>query len=287
MLTIEEIRQDATLRISAALRNGLIPWRNPILSDHQCAFPIHAATRQPLTGMARLLLQTAAHENHFVSCWWATRDEWRNLGSLMIRGNIPTSLSVLLDDGRYDEVEFLNAEQVTGPAHHPYLTSPYPLVEVDFSKVQRLIRATGAEIRIGVGDHNHDASWTGYIPPSPWDNFPQHERGDYILIPHLADYQSEISWYFSIMHELMHWAEVRTGWRQIDIGTRELVAEIGSGWLATELGVPPCPDVWNHKKWLPAWLEGMSDPMYVVGAVRQVERAMEYLLSHLGSSLAA
>lgn len=150
--------------------------------------------------------------------------------------------------------------------------------DADFDRIDRLIEETEADIRVGVGDRYHTTVWSGYVPPNPWHSFPKHTLGDYILIPKARVFRNRVARYYTILHELVHWAEVRTRWMD-KMAMRELVAEIGSGWLASELGCPPCPCEVNHRDYLPEWLRMMRlDFEYIVRAVNQARAAFEVVM---------
>ena len=60
----------------------------------------------------------------------------------------------------------------------------------------------------------------------------------------------------------------------------ELIAEIASCFLATELGVPNTEPLENHVAYLKSWLEAMrNDSNYLFKASRQASKVCDYLLS--------
>ncbi len=60
----------------------------------------------------------------------------------------------------------------------------------------------------------------------------------------------------------------------------ELIAEIASCYLATELGVPNGEPLDNHAAYLKGWLKEMkSDPNYIFRASRQASKVCDFLLS--------
>ena len=95
------------------------------------------------------------------------------------------------------------------------------------------------------------------------------------------------SYYPTILHELGHWSEVRVGWdrekRRYAMG--ELIAEIASCFLATELGIPNGEPLENHAAYLKSWLEGMhNDPNFIFKATRQASKVCDFLLSFVRQS---
>ena len=84
------------------------------------------------------------------------------------------------------------------------------------------------------------------------------------------------------MHELSHWAEVRTGWDHGKQGYAmgELAAEVAASYLSTELGIPQGETLDNHAAYLQSWLKEMrNDPAYIFKASTQASRAADYLLA--------
>ena len=102
-------------------------------------------------------------------------------------------------------------------------TKVSPDAEPDFQPAEELIAATGADIRYG-GDRAF------YRRPTPAGSFPNHHEGDFIVMPPRATFDPPGAFYETAVHELAHWAEVRTGWDHDKEGYAlgELAAEIAS-----------------------------------------------------------
>ena len=266
----------ATSRIADVLRDGAVPWKNAVLHDANAGLPLDIATGKPFTPVTTLLLQVASQKNNFVGRWWGDLDGWTQFGSAVGQDCEPT----IAYDDEWDTVSYWCIDQVVGEKVDHLRVHDFSIVTDDtanFSRIDRLVNATAADIRVGDGDENNPPTWNGYVPPNPWIAFPQHVVGDYILLRSLDGGSSE---FFTLLHELIHWAEVRTEFMCFDMATRELVAEIGSGWLATELACPPCPCPLNHDKWLPSWLEAKKrDVACIAKAADQARKAVEFILS--------
>ncbi len=141
-----------------------------------------------------------------------------------------------------------------------------------WDRMARLLEATGATVIHANCPH------AIYEPPRPWGDFPNHVQGDYIELPPPTACSPARYWH-NIAHELIHWAEVRTGWLCMDDAKRELVAEIGAAWLLRSLGLPGDGDHLNFWDWLPQWRKAMlSDREWLFEAVGQVERVVNFLL---------
>ena len=231
-------------------------------------------TDDPFTPLATLLLQVAAKRGGFVGCWWGSRTAWEPLGGT------PSGDGTTIYDEQWRPIEVWCIDQVEGSSVDRLRVRECDAVSeehADFGRIDRLIDETEADIRVGVGDRNHSTLWDGYVPPNPWISFPFHTKGDYILLrsPNLRSRSSQA---YTILHELVHWAEVRTRWMD-EMPARELVAEIGSGWLALELGCPPCFCEINHRSFMPEWLRAMRvDPEYLVRGVIQARAAFDVVM---------
>lgn len=90
------------------------------------------------------------------------------------------------------------------------------------------------------------------------------------------------SYYETVLHELAHWSEVRTGWdhKQHGYPMGELVAEIAASFVSTELGLPQAADLENRAAYLQSWLKHMrNDPAYIFKASTQASKVTDFLLA--------
>src|SRR5947209_5682016 len=82
MPTQNEIRSKITDQIIEALeKGGLPPWRMPWASHPSGrGLPANAATGRKYSGINPLILQCAARRHGFRSKFWATFNQWKDLG---------------------------------------------------------------------------------------------------------------------------------------------------------------------------------------------------------------
>jgi len=171
-----------------------------------------------------------------------------------------------------------NAEQVEGEVAERYQVQDDPEtreVGPDFEPADELVAATEAEIR-----HGGDRAF--YTRPVSFDDWPNHDAGDHIVVPPKHQFESVGSYYEAAFHELGHWSEIRTGWDHREQGypMGELVAEIAASFLSAELGVPQGETLENHVAYLQSWLAEMkNDPSYIFRASAQASKVTDYLLS--------
>ncbi|MGO9109926.1 MAG: ArdC family protein [Thermoguttaceae bacterium] len=297
-----QIRDEVTQKIVAALEADLLPWRRPWNGGAaQPGRHSNVASRNPYSGLNPMLLEIHAIRHGLLSRWWGTFNQWHGLGCRVCRrppdveeghwgARIifyqPMSKTVLnTETGDEDEERFFvlktftvfSADQVEGDAAeelravaHDAQTDAQP----DFAPAEELISATGADIRFG-GNRAY------YSRPLPVGAFPHHASGDYIVIPPRATFDPPGAFYETAIHEIAHWSEVRTGWNHEKNGYAlgEMVAEIASTYVSTELGIPQGETLGNHAAYVKNWLDAMrGDRNYIFRAAKQASRITDYLL---------
>jgi antirestriction protein ArdC len=296
--TSNEIRKAITDKIVAALQQNLLPWRRPWSTSGRHS---NAVSGRSYQGINPLLLELHALEHSFTSAWWASFDQWKKLGCAVqprpshvkpgewgakivffrpVRKTVRDTVT-----GEDHREQFLvmrnwtvfNADQVDGDAVGQFRSATRDLltVEPDFRPAEELMAATGAEFRQG-GDHAY------YCRPIPEEVWPNHNGGDYIVLPLKQSFQTLGPFYETALHELAHWSEVRLGWNHRERGYAlgELVAEIGSCFLSQELGVPQGETIENHAAYVKTWISEMqNDPKFVFQASTQASKVADFLMS--------
>lgn len=292
MPTQNEIRANITNTIVEALKSGkLPPWRRPwASSERNAGRPCNISGRK-YSGINPLLLEIASMRYSFQSKWWATWNQWKQLGGQVMRrpDNVPpgewgttiifwSKIKKTEEDERGEEKErdiffmktytVFNVEQVTGEGFevfhvcHSPIKSPKPCDT--YEKADKVIEATGAEIRYGGNRAFYN------------------RRDDYIQVP-LREQFTAGEFYETTFHELCHWSEApsRLNWNRADEGYAmgELIAEMGSCFLATELGIPNAETLPNHASYLSSWLQAMqNDTKFIFQASSQASKAADYIL---------
>lgn len=274
-----DIKRRATDKINDALGMGRIPWRNPVRVDNHCGMPLNIETKGLYRGVNTLLLWDAVQRHSFASRWFGTEDDWaRNDATLTDEAR---GIPVVNYNDWTDSIVY-NLDQVVGcDGYRPVNLDIVTKDSADFTDVERLIRSTGANIIVGIGDRGHPSTWNGYVAPNPWLSFPNHTKGDYILMGKPANFASMASYNFTILHELVHWAEVRTNWVSA-MNKREMVAEIASAWLAQETDCPMCPCMINHRKYELQWRgQMMQDDDFLFEITTQAWHVVDCVMSSL------
>ena len=137
-------------------------------------------------------------------------------------------------------------------------------------KAEKIILSSGVRILFG-------GSQAFYSP-----------SGDYIQVPHRGDFKSREAFYSTVLHELIHATahktrlnrEQRCGKFSLDYAFEELVAEMGSLFIASSAGIPQSEtEFQNHASYIESWLKSLrNDNMYIFRAAAEASKAAAYLL---------
>ena len=82
-------------------------------------------------------------------------------------------------------------------------------------------------------------------------SWPNHDTGDFVVMPNAEQFESAAAYYETCLHELAHWSEVRTAWDREKHGYAmgELIAEMASCFVSVGIGIPAI-DLGNHAAYL-------------------------------------
>ena len=109
---------------------------------------------------------------------------------------------------------------------------------------------------------------------------------DRIRMPPLAAFRDAEGYYATLAHEAVHWTkhprrlDRDTGkkrWGDAGYAAEELVAELGSAFLAADLGIEIEPRA-DHAAYVASWLEVLKgDKRAIFTAASMAQRAADYL----------
>ena len=281
------IRKDITNRIVAALEQDLLPWRKPWSTSKNVGRAANFTSGNCYSGVNPLLLELHRMKFDFQSRWWGTYRQWEAKGCTVKRRPngvksgewgcrivFAKPITKKKKDGKEVEDKFFmlrnfvvfSADQVEGEfaeslqVHDEEPTGVVP----NFEPADELISATGADVR-------HGGERAFYSP-----------AGDFIQMPFKHRFNPPGAYYESILHEFSHWSESRLGFdrKDRDYAYFELVAEMASCFLATELGVPQGEGLENHAAYLKSWLRSMKDDAsFIFKASTAASKVSDFLLS--------
>ncbi|EBX1770027.1 DNA primase [Salmonella enterica subsp. enterica serovar Poona] len=313
-----DVYQIVTDRIIAALEQGTAPWRRPwrcVDTGDPGGLPSNALTGRCYSGVNVLLLWLAAEEGGYTSDRWLTYRQAQEAGGQVRKGE-SCSLAVIYKDWTkpaedehgnrlYDtdgrlltetvpmlrQLHLFNVAQCDGfpehmqppqadddtkrPVEDYAVLSPERLADV-----QRMLEATGVQTEARYQN-------LAYYRPAT----------DTIVMPLTSQFDSVADYWSTLLHEMVH----STGHRNrldregITSSSRkrgdmvyafeELIAETGSAYLCTQLGI--YGEV-QHESYIDSWLRVLrSDKKALFRACSRAREATEYLLAPLSICSAA
>lgn len=282
-----DIHAEITSQLIAAIEsdpgNPCMPWRR---GSAPLSMPVNALTERPYNGINIVSLWVAAEMSGHCAPVWATYKQWAELGAQVRKGE-KSSLVVFYkeyeseldpanaeDDGKRRVARashVFNASQVDGYA---LPDAPMPLGPVErIERADRFVSSTAAQIATG-GERAY------YRPSTDQIQMPD----EYLFCGTDTMSRSE-AYYAVLVHELTHWTGAKHrldrvfGKRFGDLAyaAEELVAEIGSAFLCTELGITQDVRA-DHAQYLARWLELMkADSRAIFTAAARASEAVAYL----------
>ena len=262
------------------------PWAN---AAAPLGTPRNAATQRLYTGINILILWMACTERGFTGQNWLTFRQALKIGAHVRKGEKGTTVVYADRFVPYRErtraaeagdepeaIPFLkrftvfNAEQCEDlPAN---IEAPPSLLaqheNLVLPQAEALIRATGADIRIG-------GNKAFYIPSA-----------DYIQVPPPASYFEPVNWHRTVCHELGHWSghesrlnrDMTGGFGSPSYAREELVAEMTGAFVCAALSIVPTV---RHADYLGSWLEVLrEDNRAIIRAASAASKAADYLLAY-------
>lgn len=285
----KQIQEDITSKIIESLKQGTIPWRKPWSSSPNSGAPTNYVSRKAYRGINPLILELHRQEHGFTSKWYATWNQWRDLGASVMRrpdhvGTGEWGAGIIFyapikrtkeDPRTGEEVEVnfpmmrqysvFNAQQVELPKNLQHLAEVEPESTngefIDFAPAEAAIRATEAKIMCG-GEKCY------YSPAT-----------DHIQMVKKHRFEFEKEFYAALLHELSHWSERRCDWTG-NYAEGELRAEMAAAFMCAELEIPNSDDLTNVKAYLQNWLSALdNDPKFIFKASTAASKAADFVLS--------
>ncbi|HEY1246224.1 MAG TPA: zincin-like metallopeptidase domain-containing protein [Hyphomicrobiaceae bacterium] len=281
--------EQITSKIIAELEAGRLPWVQPWASSGVRAplgMPKNGATGRAYSGINVLILWAAVVEHGFSTQTWLTFKQALGLGGNVRKGERGTAVvyadRFVPDDVRHRAYErgvkpraipFLkrftvfNAEQCEGLPDGIGVPPPSVDTTLILPQAEQLIRATGADIRIGGDKAYYDVA------------------GDFIRVPPPQAFFEPINYGRTLTHELGHWSGAGPRLNRDLSGAfgskiylqEELCAEICSAYVCAALGIVPTV---RHADYLGAWLDHLrEDNRAIVRAASAASKAADYLLA--------
>jgi len=288
MSEIRDVYSRITNRIIADLEQGVRPWMKPWNADH-AAGRITRPLRHngiPYKGINVVMLWSASVAKGYACPLWLTFKQAIELGGHVRKGETgelvvyANRITRTETDEKGEETEreipFLkgytvfNAEQCDDlPTHYTAKADPPALTPMQrIEAADRFFAATGADIRHG--------GTRAYYAEGP----------DYVQMPPFETFRDAESYAATLAHELTHWTKhdkrlardmgrVRHG--DEGYAKEELVAELGSAFLAADIGIVPEVRK-DHAAYIQSWLQALKDDKRLIfAAAAHAQRAVDYL----------
>ena len=279
--------QEITDKIIAELERGCLPWVQPWANTAApLGLPKNAATGRAYSGVNILILWSAVAERGFTTQHWLTFRQALKIGAHVKKAEKGTTVVYADRFVPYRE-RTRAAETGDEPEAIPFLKrftvfnadqcedlpldlAPPPASVAEnliLPQAEALIRATGADIRIG-GDRAF------YVPSA-----------DYIQVPPPSSYFEPINWHRTVLHELVHHSghpsrlnrDLSGGFGSSAYAFEEIIAETGSAFLCAALSIVPTV---RHADYIGSWLECLrQDNRAIIRAASAASKAADYLLA--------
>jgi antirestriction protein ArdC len=292
-----DIRANITSSLIALLKKGVRPWQRSWSSDPACCgLPRSISTGKAYSGINVLILEATAMARGYSSSTWGTYRAFANAGGQVRRRPSDTAPGKwattcvyynqierkATDKNGEEKVErwpimkvfsLFNLDQVDGAALDHLRPGRADAVEVlpDYQHAEDVFEATKAEVR-----HGGDRAF--YKRPIGGE-FPNHTSGDFIQMPERSRFFTPADFMTTLLHEGVHWTEARLNWKG-SYALGELRAELGSVFLAGQLGIPIGEHLESHAAYLACWIKEMeNDNKVIFKAAAMASKAADLILS--------
>jgi len=270
--------QQVTDKIIAELESGKIPswvknWSGEAGSD------CNVISKKTYSGINTIILGMSG----FKSPYWGTYKQWVSIGAQVSKGSKGTHIifyspvengSKITEAGEVKNYSYIlksytvfNADQVTG-FEAPAL--PVPKVFNNIACIEALTVNSGAKLQFG-GDR-------AYYSPSD----------DYVAMPHKTQFNSEASYYATLLHELAHWSGHKSRLDR-DLSGRfgneayaaeELIAELSAAFLCARYSIT---GELRHSSYIASWLRVLkNDNKAIFKAAALAQKSADYLAGFAG-----
>ena len=273
-----------TNSIMESLENGVIPWRKPF-SDGFNILPVNFSTGRVYRGINVLLLTSIGSNLAYTHNAWLTFHQAKQLGGHIKKGEKASPIifwkKIMLHEETEEEspdekmafvarfYHVFNVDQCAGLDYDKGSLVP----ENPVSSADELIAAYPTPPKIELGSH------AVYFP-----------QLDVVKIPSSDKFISQEEHYATLFHELIHSTGHPSRLNRELLGSHaakqayaqeELIAEIGSAFLCSMVGIST-PDILQNKTaYIQSWLKALEDDKHlIVKAASQAQKAADFILGN-------
>ena len=277
-----EIYQQVTNLIVKAIEQGADGYRMPWRASGGFPYsPINGVSKTPYRGVNVLVLWATAQAKGYQSGLWATYKQWQELGAQVRKGEKSTSIVFwkFLDREKPEketdewtsrcvpiakDYAVFNADQVDG------FTPPK---QKRASRAERIEHAEHFFQTLGV-EVKPGGNQACYVP-----------KTDSIHMPALEAFKEPLFYYSVLSHETTHWTGAESRLNRDMAGRfgsesyafEELIAELGSAFLCSSLGLPTDPRR-DHAPYIKSWLKVLRrDKKAIFTAAAKAQQAVDWM----------
>lgn len=284
----EDVYSKITNKIIADLEKGELTWRKPWSAEHMMG-RIQMPMRwndEPYTGINVIMLWAQAAESGYPTPHWMTFKQAQDMKAHVKKGEKGTMVvyadkivkAETNNEGEESlrQIPFLknytvfNASQIEGlpPAFYDVAEIPPLNNETRIAELETFFASTKAEICHGSPQASYSIS------------------NDKINMPPFESFIDAYGYYATLAHELTHWTRHpsrldrdfgRKKFGDEGYAKEELVAELGSCFLCSDLGLKPELRE-DHSAYIQSWLEVLqNDKKFIFSAAAHAQRAVWFL----------
>ena len=263
------------------MEQGTAPWQHPVIKQAG-GMPLRA-NGESYTGGNVLTLWMAAIEHGFTARHWMTYNQAKALGGQVRAGEksrahifLPMSIKVQQEDPNAEDKFFMRFKP----------KAVFNVCQID--GLPDMYQAAPEELRDNPPCAPLDTFFAncGSSVQLEGSNRCFYRRNtDTIHMPALNRFRSSQSYYATLAHEHVHWTGAphrldRTKGKAFAdpaYAFEELIAELGSAFLLTSLGVMPC-DTASHASYLDSWMQALRDDGSLLRkAASDASKAVSYM----------
>lgn len=288
--TRQDVHATITSKIISKMEQGKLPWFKPWNAEH-AAGSISRPLRyngESYHGVNVLMLWLTAEERGYHCPLWITFNQAKELGGHVRKGEKGTTVVYAnqftkreTDQATGEETEekipFLksytvfNALQVEGlPNHYYAMKEQAKNLAERLADVELFVAKTKANIQ-------HGGNRACYLPCA-----------DCVQMPAYENFKDREAYYGTLCHELTHWTGnanrldrnlTKSRFGDDGYAIEELVAELGSAFLAADMGIASEPRM-DHAAYLQNWIKVLKDDKKAIfTAAATAEKAVTFLHS--------
>ena len=282
-MKVADVKAKINERIIKALSEGKIPWLKPWTENG----PRNLFSGRGYTGLNRLILGLTPYSLPF----WATYRQYLAAGlqvqkgehghGIIYAGQMVKTDTKINEEGKEEEnkkrIRFLKAYAVFNITQADYQERGYKLPDVKAN-----VHLLGCDAVI------HDYTDRHQIAIAAGSRAAYSPHTDIITCPEIGQFTTSEHYYATIFHECIHSTGPRLErFKKTDAvcfgsdtyGREELVAEIGSAYLAALTGIDSSAVIRNQAAYLQNWAKAIkADADMVMYAAGRAEKAADFMI---------